>query len=320
MTVVAVTGAAGFLGRALASELAARKNDVVSVVRERKSALFVRSGISDTRLVGEINLSTDWSVALHGVEVIVHCAARAHVMRDHAVDPLALYREINVQGTRRLAEQAVDSGVRRLVFLSSVKAAGERSVLDKPLQIADNPAPEDAYGISKFEAEQTLMEVSARTGLEVVIIRPPLVYGPGVKGNFLRLLRLVARGFPLPLGSVHNARSMVYLDNLVDFLCTCVASPAAAGRTFFISDGEDLSTTELILALAAAMGRPARLLPVPAHILGLLGRVTGRSAEIERLIGTLQVDISPNLELGWAPPFSVETGLQETVKWFKSQR
>ena len=320
MTAVAVTGAAGFVGRALVSELAARRNDVIRVVRESNSAFCARSDTSDSRVVGEIDVNTDWSAALRGVEVVVHCAARAHVMRDPAVDPLALYREVNVQGTRRLAEQAVALGVRRLIFLSSVKAAGERSLPDKPLQSSGKPTPEDAYGISKFEAEQALIEVSAKTGLEVVIIRPPLVYGPGVKGNFFRLLSLVARGLPLPLGSIHNARSMVYLDNLVDFLCTCVTSPTAAGRTYFVSDGEDLSTTELIRALAAAMGRPARLLPVPADILGLLGRLTGQSAEIERLIGTLQVDITLNRELGWAPPFSIEKGLRETVKWFKSQR
>jgi nucleoside-diphosphate-sugar epimerase len=274
----------------------------------------------DAFVVGGIDAATHWSTALRDVEVIVHCAARAHVMREHASDPLALYREVNVDGTRHLAEQAAALGVRRLIFLSSVKATAERSVLGRPISVSDTPRPEDAYGISKLEAERALAEVSAATGLEVLIVRPPLVYGPGVKGNFLRLLGLVARGLPLPLGLIDNARSMVYLDNLVDFLCTCVTSPAANGRTFFVSDGDDLSTTELIRKLASAMGRPARLLPVPTGVLEFVGRVTGKSAEVERLIGTLQVDITPNRELGWSPPFSVEAGLRETVKWFASQR
>jgi len=270
-----------------------------------------------SRTVGEINSATEWTRVLQGIEVVIHCAARAHVMHEHSTDPRALYRAVNVDGTRRLAEEAVRCGVHRLVFLSSVKAVGERSVPGRPLGVLDEPRPEDDYGRSKYEAELALKEVSASTGLEVVIVRPPLVYGPGVKGNFLRLLGLVARGFPLPFGSIDNARSMVSLANLVDFLSVCVESPAAAGKTFFVSDGDDLSTPDLIRKVALSMNRRARLVPVPVAMLNGMAGLVGKSAEIERLTGTLQVDINPNRDLlGWSPRFSVEGGLRETADWF----
>lgn len=273
------------------------------------------------RTVGEIGSYTDWTRALDGVEVVVHCAARVHVMRERAVNPMPLYRSVNVDGTRRLAAQAARHGVKRLVYLSSVKAAGERSAPGRPLKVSDPAAPEDAYGISKREAELALLEVGAATGLETVIIRPPLVYGPGVKGNFLRLMGAIARGWPLPLGAFDNRRSMVSLANLTDFISLCVESPSADGRTFFVSDGEDLSTTSLARRMGVALDRPARLLPVPGAVLSILGQVTGKAAEIERLVGSLQVDLADSRELlGWSPPQTVDQGLRETADWFRSSR
>ncbi len=306
---VAVTGADGFVGGHLLPMLAARGHNAFGIVRRGEALGF--------RAVGAIDGRTDWSAALRGVEVVVHCAARAHVMQERVVDPAAAYREVNVEGTRRLAQQAALAGVRRLVVLSSVKAVGERSSPGRPLVVSDEPRPEDAYGTSKRDAEIVLAGVAASTGLETVIVRPALVYGPGAKGNFVRLLSLVARRVPLPLGAVHNARSLVSIGNLSDLLCLCVDSSAAAGKTFFASDGEDLSTTALIRRIGEVMGRPALLFSVPESMLHILGRWAGRSSEIERLIGTLQVDISPNRSLlGWAPPLSVDVGLRQTVEWF----
>lgn len=310
MAVIAVTGATGFVGRRALADLARYGHVAIGVVR--------RGGADAMRTVGEIGPDTDWVRALEGVEVVVHCAARAHIMREQAADPSALYRSVNVHGTRRLAEQAAIHGVKRLVYLSSVKAAGERSAPGRPLKLSDRSAPEDAYGISKREAEIALLEVGAATGLETVIIRPPLVYGPGVKGNFLRLMGAIARGWPLPLGALDNRRSMVSLANLTDLIGVCVESPIAAGRTFFVSDGEDLSTASLARRMGVALGRPARLLPIPRAALSMLGRATGKAAEIERLVGTLQVDLDDNRELlGWCPPQTVEQGLRETADWFR---
>lgn len=313
MKVLAVTGAGGFVGRRISDDFSRRNYIVIGVSRT--------STASSVRVVGDLGAQTDWSRALDGVEVVIHCAARVHVMHEHATDPLPLYRAVNVAGTRRLAEQAARYGVKRLVYLSSVKAAGERSTRGRPLKVSDAPAPEDAYGVSKLEAELALLEVGAATGLETVIIRPPLVYGPGVKGNFLRLMRAIARGWPLPLGVFDNRRSMVSLANLTDFISLCVESPVAVGRVFFVSDGEDLSTADLAQRMGAALERPARLLPVPGTVLSMLGRVTGKAAEIERLVGTLQVDLADSVEmLGWSPPQTVEQGLRETADWLRSLR
>ena len=274
-------------------------------------------GPSNAVTVGEIGSSTDWSLALQGARTVIHCAARVHVMQDSAADPLAAFRAVNLEGTRRLAEVAAEVGVRRLVFLSSIKVNGESTAPGSPFRASDPPRPSDAYAVSKWEAEQALHEVASRSGLEVVVVRPPLVYGPGVRANFERLMRWVARGAPIPLGSVDNRRSMVGLDNLVDLLVRCVDHPAAAGQTFLVSDRRDLSTPEWIRMLAAAMGRPARLLPVPPAWLRLGGRLTGRRAEVERLIGSLQLDIEPTCEtLDWSPPVSVEEGLSRTVASF----
>ncbi len=242
-------------------------------------------------------------------------------MRETASDALQAYRVVNVAGTRNLAEQAAALGVKRLVYLSSIKVNGERTEGESRFARNDEPLPEDPYGISKWEAEQALWDVSARTGLEVVVVRPPLVYGPGVKGNFWRLLRLVASGVPLPLGAVCNRRSLVGLDNLVDLLTRCVDHPAAAGQTFLVSDNHDLSTPALICRLARALGKSPRLLPVPPSMLRLAGSITGKAAEVERLIGSLQVDITHTREvLNWIPPMSVDEGLRKTAEWYLSQR
>lgn len=310
---IAVTGATGFVGRRVVSDLAGRGHAVIGLVRSAPG--------TDDRVVGEIEADTDWSRALEGVEVVIHCAARAHIMHERSADPLSLYRAVNVEGTRRLAEQAAHCGVKRLVYLSSVKAAGERSLPGRPLRVSDPPAPEDAYGVSKLEAESALRLVGVATGLETVIVRPPLIYGPGVKGNFLRLLDAIARGWPLPLGSVDNRRSVVSLANLAHFVGVCVGSPAAAGKTFFVSDGEDLSTRSLARRIGAALGRPARLLPVPATVLSMLAEMAGKTAEVERLVGTLQVDLTDARGLlAWSPPYTVEQELRETATWFKGAR
>jgi nucleoside-diphosphate-sugar epimerase len=311
--VIVVTGGNGFIGRGLCAELAARGRPVRAAVRE------LREPHPQAFPVGDIHGDTDWEAALAGAEAVVHCAARVHVMQDSAADPLTAFRAVNLEGTRRLAEVAAEVGVRRLVFLSSIKVNGEATAPGSPFHASDSPRPSDAYAVSKWEAEQALHGIAARTGLKVVVVRPPLVYGPGVRANFERLMRLVARGAPIPLGSVDNRRSMVALDNLVDLLVRCVDHPAAAGETFLVSDRRDLSTPEWIRMLAAAMGRPARLLPVPPALLRLGGRLMGRRAEVERLIDSLQLDIEPTCEaLDWSPPVSVEEGLSRTVAAFRA--
>jgi nucleoside-diphosphate-sugar epimerase len=261
--------------------------------------------------VGEVNGNTDWAEALQGQHVVVHTAARAHIMDDGAIDPLTEFRSVNVAGTLNFARQAARAGVQRFLFISSIKVNGEQTPLGGCFTADDAPAPEDSYGISKWEAEQGLQALAAETGMEVVIIRPPLVYGPGVKGNFASMIKLVEKGLPLPLGAIHNKRSLVALDNLVDLIITCIDHPAAANQVFLAGDGEDLSTTELLRGVARAMGKPSRLIPVPAGLLMAGATMLGKKAMAQRLLGSLQADISKarNL-LGWAPPLSVEEGLK----------
>jgi nucleoside-diphosphate-sugar epimerase len=301
---IAVTGATGFIGSALVAELAVRLFNVHQVPRS--------------------------SFEIAGAQCVIHCAARAHIMHDEALDPLTEYRRVNMQATHNLARQAAAIGVKRFVFLSSVKVNGERTDglmrrhpdaegrggcnVGRAFTPNDAPAPEDAYGLSKWEAEQGLWEIASQTGMEVVVVRPPLVYGPGVKGNFARLLNLVRSGVPLPLAAVNNRRSFIGLDNLVDLLIRCVDHPKAAGQTLLVSDGQDLSTPELLRMIANAMGRPARLFPVPVPLLRLAGRALGRLNEVDRLVGSLQVDSSATRELlGWTPPVSVEEGIKRMV-------
>nr|MDP2190435.1 SDR family oxidoreductase [Rhodoferax sp.] len=307
---VLVTGASGFVGRPLCAALFKRGHEVVAVMRSVDAALH---GFSPA-VVGAIDQGTNWAAALDKVTVVIHLAARVHVMHDTAVDPLAAFRAVNVQGTLNLARQAAAAGVKRFVFVSSVKVNGEYTQLGRAFTEADAPDPQDAYGLSKHEAEQGLREIAAETGMEVVIIRPPLVYGPGVKANFATLMRAVQRGWPLPLGAVHNQRSLVALDNLVDFIVTCLSHPQAANQTFLVSDGHDLSTAELVRGLARAAGVPARLLPVPVWALQAGAALLGKGDAVQRLCGNLQVDISKARSLlGWTPPISVEEGLRQAV-------
>lgn len=269
--------------------------------------------------IGSLSSNTNWAEALSRVEQVVHLAARVHVMNDRSSDPLAEFRRVNVEGTAALARQAAVAGVRRFVFLSSVKVNGEFTEAGHPFTADDAPAPEDSYGVSKYEAEQLLQQIAAETGMEVVIIRPPLVYGPGVKANFESMMRWLARGVPLPLAAVtQNRRSLVALDNLVDLIVTCLNHPAAANQTFLVSDGEDLSTAQLLKRMGAAIGQPARLFYLPPAPLKLGASVLNKPGIYQRLCGSLQVDIAKTRQLlGWTPPVSVDEGLCRAAEGFR---
>ena len=321
-----VTGATGFVGRALVAQLVALGHAEVLALTRQAPANPVAG--AKYRTGGDLSSQTQWQPVLAGVHAIVHAAARAHVMDDTTADPLTEFRRVNVQGTLHLARQAAAAGVKRFVFLSSVKVNGEATPAPHPRPLPegarakerekfsadDEPAPQDPYGISKKEAEAGLRELAAQTGMEVVIIRPPLVYGPGVKANFAALMHAVQRGWPLPLGAVHNQRSLVALDNLVDFIVTCITHPQAANQTFLVSDGQDLSTTELVRGMAQAAGVPARLLPVPVWALQAGASLLGKGDVVQRLCGNLQVDMSKARSLlGWLPPVSVEEGLRRAM-------
>ena len=311
---VLVTGGTGFVGSALARRLASEGRAVR--ITSRHSAAVPAPGIE---VVHGLALAADtrWQAALAGVDCVVHAAARVHVMHDTATSPLEAFRRINVDGTLALARQAADAGVRRFVFMSSIKVNGESTEPGRRFRADDVPNPIDPYGISKREGELALQRLAADSGLEVVVIRPPLVYGPGVKANFRTLLRWVARGVPLPLGAIDNARSMVALDNLVDLIVACIDRPEAAGATFLVSDDEDLSTPELLRRCGRALQRPARLVPVPAGWLRGAARLAGRPELALRLCGSLQVDIGPTRErLGWRPPTSVDAALADTAGHF----
>jgi nucleoside-diphosphate-sugar epimerase len=267
--------------------------------------------------VGDLEADTDWSVALIGVSSIVHAAARVHVMKDRFTDPLAEFRRVNVAGTLDLAQQAAAAGVKRFVFISSIKVNGEQTQKGQPFTERDRATPVDAYGISKYEAEVGLRCIAKETGMEVVIIRPVLVYGPGVKGNFLSMLRWLHKGIPLPFGAITNSRSLVSLDNLIDLIITCLHHPAAANQTFLVSDGEDISTTQLLQYTASAMGLSSRLMPMPALMIQVAAKLLGKSDVTERLCGNLQVDISKARQLlGWVPPISLREGLRRAVKGY----
>lgn len=309
-----VTGADGFVGRALCATLTAAGHDVRRAVRN----LSVPS--ADAIAVGDIGSQPDWRTALDGVEVIVHLAGRAHVMREASsvADPYVLYCQTNVVGTEQLARTAVTLGVRRLVFASSIKVNGE-STTDRPYRENDPPAPEDDYGRSKQEAEDVLRSIGADTGLEVVIVRMPLVYGPGVKGNVARLVQVIDRGIPLPLGSIHNRRSLIGLTNLTHALRFCVEHEAAAGETFLVADDDSVSTPALLRAIADALHRPARLLPVPARMLEAAARITGSGA-LARLVGSLQVDSRRIRErLGLHPAVSMQEEIAAMVHAYRSE-
>ncbi|WP_371323756.1 SDR family oxidoreductase [Dechloromonas sp. ZY10] len=313
---VLLTGASGFLGQALARHLAAEPHwQLRCAVRHLPAPALPGELCSGL----DLHHTAGWNEALKGIDCVVHCAARVHVMQETAADPLTAFRSANRDAALRLARLAVAAGVRRFVFVSTLKVNGEATVGEQSFHADDRPQPLDPYGISKHEAEQGLRELAAESGLEVVIVRPPLVYGPGVKANFLALLRALARGLPLPLASVTNRRSLVYIDNLVDFIALCCRHPAAANQTFLVSDGEDLSTPQLLHGLAAGLGRPARLLPCPPAWLRLAGRLLGKTGMIERLLGSLAADIEKNRDLlSWTPPVSASEGLRRTAAAYRA--
>jgi nucleoside-diphosphate-sugar epimerase len=306
-----ITGATGFVGSGVVARLAADGVETLACVRS--DIVSMPEGVRIVPMA-ELTANTDWRQALAGVKSLVHLAARVHVMHDTEADPLTAFRAVNVDGTLNLALQSAAAGVKRFVFISSVKVNGESTSPGRAFTESDAHNPQDAYGQSKHEAEQGLRQLSADTGMEVVIIRPPLVYGPGVKANFAALMRAVQRCWPLPLGAVHNQRSLVALDNLVDFIITCINHPQAANQTFLMSDGKDLSTTELVRGMAHAAGVPARLLPLPVWALQAGASLLGKGDAVQRLCGNLQIDISKaqNL-LGWVPPVSVEEGLRRAM-------
>lgn len=312
-----VTGATGFVGSAIQQRIITDGQYDLTIAARRN--VTVPNAVRFVS-VADLAAETDWSDALQGVDVVIHSAARVHVMNDGLVDPLAEFRKVNVDGTLRLARQAVAVGVKRFVFVSSIKVNGESTESRAPYTADAQPYPVDPYGISKYEAEQGLLSLAQETGLEVVIVRPVLVYGPGVKANFRSMMKWVNRGVPLPLGAIHNKRSLVALDNLVDLILTCVKHPSAANQVFLVSDGKDLSTTEMLQELGVSMNKPARLLSINMTWLNLIFRLLGRSGFSQRLCGSLQVDIQKNWDLlGWTPPVSIKDAMEKTTRAYLSE-
>ena len=308
---VLVSGSTGFVGKALIPAILFRGHHPVEAVRRAQEK---PNGRLSAFVVGNIDGTTCWFKALQSAEAVIHLAARVHVMRESSDDPLAEFRRVNTEGTLNLARQAAEVGVRRFIFLSTIGVNGNSTLHGKVFTPIDTPSPVDPYSMSKYEAEIGLHSIAQSTGMEVVIIRPPLVYGANAPGNFGKLTRLVAKSFPLPLCSINNLRSFVSIDNLVDFIATCLEHPAAANETFLVSDGEDLSTPDLIRRMARAMNRPARLLPVPVWALKAGASLIGKGDAVQRLCGNLQVDISKSRTLlGWNPPISVDEGLRRAV-------
>ncbi len=313
---VLVTGAGGFVGRALCAALTARGMSVVATGRKPPAAL---PGVVPVG-VGDLDGATDWTEALAGVERVVHLAARTHVTRETAGDTLSAYRRINAGGTRRLAEQAAQAGIARLLFVSSIKVNGNATG-NKPFIEDGAPRFDDAYGRSKWEAEQALWQVAKGSPLAATVLRPPLVYGPGVKGNFLALLKACSRRWPLPLDGIGNRRSLIGLTNLVDAIVAALMHPAAGGRTYLVRDGEELSTSALIRRISAALGVAPRLWPAPQGLLRLGASATGHSEAAKRLLDSLEIDDSRiRHELGWSPPCSVDEELAATARWFLAPR
>lgn len=315
MSKLLLTGASGFVGRAVLDRLLEDgRFDTTIAVRRGLPGL---STLVNVTRMGTIDAESNWNNAVADCAVVIHCAARVHVMSDASADPLADFRKVNVDGTLQLARQAAQAGVKRFVFLSSIKVNGESTLAGAPYTADAEPAPADPYGISKMEAEEALRLLSVQTGMEVVIIRPTLVYGPGVKANFLAMMKWLNRGIPLPLGAIDNLRSLVALDNLVDLILTCAEHPAAANETFLVSDGEDLSTTQLLHKMASALEISARLIPVPVWMLTCGASLFGRRALSQRLCGSLQVDIGKTRQLlDWTPPVCVDQALSATARHF----
>ena len=302
---ILVTGASGFVGGAVVQRLLANGDLVAGAMRQSSEAKWAVQS-------PELDAVSDWRLLLADKDIVVHAAARAHVLKESAPDPLAEFRRVNVDGTLNLARQAAAAGVGRFVLVSSIGVNGVRS--QRPFRETDEPQPSEPYAVSKLEAELALAELATQTRMEIVIIRPPLVYGPGAPGNFRRLLKLADSGLPLPLGAIHNRRSFVALDNLVDLIVTCTDHPAAANQTFLVADGEDLSTSELLERLSAALGKRALLLPIPEWLLAAGAALAGKPEIARRLCGNLQVEIhKARALLGWSPPVSVDEGLRATA-------
>jgi len=314
---ILVTGANGFVGRALCKALHQSSYQVRTATRTANK----HQTSPDQFLVGDIVATTQWEQALQDINVVIHLAARVHVMNDKSVDPLSEFRKVNVDGTLNLARQAAMAGVKRFIFISSIKVNGESTAANHPFSADDIPAPADAYGISKREAEDALRLLADETGLEVVIIRPPLVYGPGVKANFLSMMRWLHKGLPLPLGNIDNKRSLVALDNLVDLIVTCVDHPAAANQTFLVSDDEDLSTSDLLRRMAKALGKTAWLSLFPGWLLTTIAGLIGKKSVAQRLCDSLQVDITKTRQvLNWTPPINVDEGLRRVAQKYLADR
>jgi nucleoside-diphosphate-sugar epimerase len=308
---ILVSGANGFVGTSLCAELIGRNHDVRAAVR---SANLLMQNISEVS-VGQIDGETNWAEALQGVDVVIHLAARVHVLNETAENPSKEFCKINIEGTENLAKQAVRAGVKRLVYVSTIGVNGLSTQLDASFSEADTPHPHNAYARSKWAAEQILHTISKETGLETVIVRPPLVYGVGAPGNFAQMLKVLRKRIPLPLASMNNLRSFIYVENLVDALILCATHPEAAGHTYLICDGEDVSTPQLLRQLGAAMGRPAHLFQCSPALLKLAGQLTGKSDQIERLSGSLRVDNGKiRRELGWQPPYTLQEGLRKTIE------
>lgn len=318
MTIL-ITGAGGFIGNALIQKFQQRLTPVRVITRVASAQKLSHGDTIDVREIDSIDARTRWETCLEGVKAIVHLAARAHIMRDRASDPLAAFRSVNAYGTLNLAHQAAAAGVRRFVYISSIKVNGE-STHGVPFRETDAPNPQDAYAISKWEAEEGLNRLAQVCQMEIVILRPPLVYGPGVKGNFLSLLRLLDLGLPLPFKQCDNRRSLVALDNLVDLVLRCIEHPAAVGQTFCVADGEDLSTPDLLERLGRAMYRPARLWKFPSSGLRLALEMLGKSTIYERLCGSLQIDAGKARRmLEWTPPVDIEEGLGQVASWYRAR-
>lgn len=312
---VLVTGANGFVGRPLCAEMFRQGWEVRSAVRT--SSQFA-DALKDNVVVGNIDANTNWAEALSGIDVVIHLAARVHVMNEHVADPLTEFLAINLYGTTNLARQAAAAGVKRFIYVSSVKVNGELTLKGHPFVESNKPQPQDFYAASKWQAEQALQDISQETGMEIVIVRPPLVYGPGVKANFIKLLAMVDRGIPLPIANVQNSRSLIYVANLVDALITCATHPAVAGQTYLVSDGEDVSTPQLVRAMANALHRPNRVFPIPIALMRGAAKLFGKSAVIDRFTQSLVIDSSKiRNELGWQPPYTMAQGLQATAEWYR---
>jgi nucleoside-diphosphate-sugar epimerase len=315
---VLVTGATGFIGRFLCNRLLTEDFCVRGTILASENPADLVAGVQPV-IIKPLGGQSSWDESLAGIDTVIHLAARVHIMNDPSDNPLDEFRKVNVDGTTQLARAAAIAGVKRMVFISSIKVSGEDS--DLPYALDSTPMPSDAYGTSKWEAEQALRRIEAETDLEVVVVRPTLVYGPGVKANFLTMMKTIKKGIPLPLASINNRRSLIYVGNLVDALTACAISQMAAGKTYLVSDGDDVSTPELIRRTATALGVPARLFPVPVSLMRLAGKLIGKSGAVNRLTGSLTIDSSDiRQDLGWVNPFTMDEGLRVTAEWFNNNK